>query len=101
MLERGVLVSYGTVRRRCAKFGQGYAGALRRPQPRPGDERHLDEGFIKINGERKRLWRAADADGTVFRSTSGAQRFLAALSGISPHFRPRRHLMVTPATEPG
>lgn len=28
-----------------------------------------------------------------FRSTSGAQRFLAALSGISPHFRPRRHLL--------
>ncbi|CAM5657918.1 hypothetical protein GCM10010261_62360 [Streptomyces pilosus] len=28
-----------------------------------------------------------------FRSTGGAQRFLAAFSGISPHFRPRRHLM--------
>ncbi|GAB3171031.1 IS6 family transposase [Streptomyces incanus] len=32
-----------------------------------------------------------------FRSTGGAQRFLAAFSGISPHFRPRRHLMT--ATE--
>ncbi|WP_344500283.1 IS6 family transposase [Streptomyces enissocaesilis] len=28
-----------------------------------------------------------------FRSTGGAQRFLSAFSGISPHFRPRRHLM--------
>ncbi|MFF3062430.1 IS6 family transposase [Streptomyces sp. NPDC057909] len=28
-----------------------------------------------------------------FRSVGGAQRFLAAFSGISPHFRPRRHLM--------
>ncbi|MHC3454933.1 IS6 family transposase [Streptomyces prasinus] len=28
-----------------------------------------------------------------FRSTGGAQRFLAAFSGIPPHFRPRRHLM--------
>ncbi|CAL9331459.1 hypothetical protein SUDANB146_06424 [Streptomyces sp. enrichment culture] len=28
-----------------------------------------------------------------FRSTGGAQRFLAAFSGISPHFRPRRHLV--------
>ncbi|EFE71998.1 IS6 family transposase [Streptomyces viridosporus ATCC 14672] len=27
-----------------------------------------------------------------FRSVGGAQRFLAAFSGISPHFRPRRHL---------
>ncbi|HEX8935095.1 MAG TPA: hypothetical protein VF788_13080, partial [Pseudonocardiaceae bacterium] len=26
-----------------------------------------------------------------FRSPGGAQRFLAALSRISPHFRPRRH----------
>jgi putative transposase len=28
-----------------------------------------------------------------FRSVVGAQRFLSAFSGISPHFRPRRHLM--------
>jgi len=28
-----------------------------------------------------------------FRPTGGAQRFLAAFSGISPHFRPRRHLL--------
>ncbi|GAB2801868.1 IS6 family transposase [Streptomyces chlorus] len=32
-----------------------------------------------------------------FRSVGGAQRFLSAFSGISPHFRPRRHLMT--ATE--
>ncbi|GAB2471222.1 IS6 family transposase [Streptomyces incanus] len=31
-----------------------------------------------------------------FRSAGGAQRFLAAFSGISPHFRPRRHLMAAP-----
>ncbi|SDD85448.1 DDE domain-containing protein [Streptomyces prasinopilosus] len=28
-----------------------------------------------------------------FHSVGGAQRFLSAFSGISPHFRPRRHLM--------
>lgn len=28
-----------------------------------------------------------------FRSTGGAERFLSAFSGISPHFRPHRHLM--------
>ena len=28
-----------------------------------------------------------------FRTVGGAQRFLSAFSGISPHFRPRRHLM--------
>jgi len=31
-----------------------------------------------------------------FRSTGGAQWFLAAFSGISRHFRPRRHLMTAP-----
>lgn len=28
-----------------------------------------------------------------FRSVGGAQRFLSAFTGISPHFRPHRHLM--------
>lgn len=28
-----------------------------------------------------------------FTSAGHAQRFLPALSGISPHFRPRRHLL--------
>ncbi|MFF3720114.1 IS6 family transposase [Streptomyces prasinus] len=172
MLERGVIVSHETVRRWCLKFGQGYANGLRRRRPRPGDKWHLDEVFVKINGERKYLWRAVDADGTVldillqsrreakaakrflskllkkqrqvprvlvtdklrsygaahreampsvehrshkglnnraenshqptrqreramkgFRSTGRAQRFLAAFSSISPHFRPRRHLL--------
>ncbi|MBL3671833.1 IS6 family transposase, partial [Streptomyces sp. M2CJ-2] len=65
MLERGVLVSHETVRRWCAKFGQAYANGLRRRRPRPGDKWHLDEVFIKINGELKYLWRAVDADGTV------------------------------------
>jgi putative transposase len=32
-----------------------------------------------------------------FRSVSGAQRFLSAFSGISPHFRPSRHLMTAGA----
>lgn len=65
MLERGVIVSYETVRRWCAKFGPTYANALRRRQSRPGDEWHLDEVFLKINSGRKYLWRAVDADGNV------------------------------------
>ncbi|CAL9654388.1 hypothetical protein SUDANB176_06735 [Streptomyces sp. enrichment culture] len=38
MLERGIVVSYETVRRWCAKFGQRYASALRRRRPRLGDK---------------------------------------------------------------
>jgi putative transposase len=172
MLERGVTVSYETIRRWCAKFGQAYANALRRRQPQSGDKWHLDEVFIKINGRLQYLWRAVDQKGMVldilvqsrrdkaaamrffrrllkkirtvprvvvtdklrsygaahrevmpavehrshkglnnraenshqptrrreramkgFRSVGAAQRFLSAFSGISPHFRPRRHLI--------
>jgi putative transposase len=86
MLERGIVVSYETVRRWCAKFGQRYAGARRRRQLRPGDKWHLDEVFIKINGEQRYLWRAVDQDGNVLdilvqdrRDKAAARRFLRRL----------------------
>jgi putative transposase len=86
MFERGVTVSYETVRRWCGKFGQQYAGALRRRRPRPGDKWHLDEVFIKINGEQKYLWRDVDQDGNVLdilvqnrRDKAAARRFLRRL----------------------
>jgi putative transposase len=44
---------------------QTYANGLRRRRPRPGDQWHLDEVFIKINGKTHYLWRAVDQDGTV------------------------------------
>ncbi len=65
MLARGVIVAHETVRRWCAKFGQQHAGALRRRRPRPGDKWHLDEVFVRINGEQTYLWRAVDQDGNV------------------------------------
>ena len=47
MLARGVAVTYETIRRWCAKFGQVYANQLRRRRPRPGDKWHLDEVFVE------------------------------------------------------
>ena len=86
MLERGVIVSHESVRRRCLKFGQACAGALRRRCPGPGDKWHPDEVFVKINGELTYLWRAVDADGNVLdvlvqnrRDTAAARRFLRKL----------------------
>jgi putative transposase len=38
MLERGIVVSYETIRRWCSKFGPAYAGAPRRRQPQFGDK---------------------------------------------------------------
>ena len=65
LAERGVIVTYETVRQWCRKFGQAYANALRRRRPRPGDKWHLDEVFIAINGVQHYLWRAVDQDGNV------------------------------------
>ena len=172
MLARGVVVSYETIRRWCAKFGPPYANQLRRRRPHPGDKWHLDEVFVRIDGELRYLWRAVDQHGNVldvlvqshrnaaaakrffrkllkglryvprvlvtdklgsyqvahrelmssvehrrsrylnnraenshqptrqreqamkrFKSLRHAQRFLSAFSGISAHFRPRRHLL--------
>jgi putative transposase len=86
VLQRGVIVSYETVRRWCGKFGQGYADGLRRHRPRPGDKWHLDEVFVKINGKRQYLWRAVDQHGEVLdilvqsrRDAKAAKRFMARL----------------------
>jgi len=62
LAERGVIVTYETVRQWCRKFGQSYANALRRRRPRTGDKWHLDEVFVQINGVQHYLWRAVDQD---------------------------------------
>jgi putative transposase len=49
----------------CGKFGQTYAHALRRRRARPGDQWHLDEVFITINGPQRSLWQAVDQHGAV------------------------------------
>jgi len=56
LAERGIVVSYETVRRWCKKFGQSFANRLRRRRPRPGDQWHLDEVFIRIQGVQHYLW---------------------------------------------
>ena len=61
MLQRGVVVSYETIRQWCAKSGQVDANRLRRRRARPGDKWHLDEVFIRITSPRggpARSWRA-------------------------------------------
>ena len=65
MLARCVVVSYETIRRWCAKFGQAYAHQLRRRSPRCGDKWHLEEVFVRINGRLCYLWRAVDQHANV------------------------------------
>ncbi len=42
LAERGIMVTYETVRQWCLKFGQQYANQLRRRRAQPGDTWHLD-----------------------------------------------------------
>jgi putative transposase len=63
MAQRGIIVSYETIRQWCRKFGAEYARTLRRKQGRLGDTWHLDELFVTIRGERPYLWCAVDQDG--------------------------------------
>ena len=65
LTERGINVSYETVRRWALKFGLTYARKLRRLRPRPDGRWLLDEVFVSINGKRRYLWRAVDSEGEV------------------------------------
>lgn len=65
LAQRGIVVSYETVRQWCLKFGQTYANELRRRRPKTGDTWHMDEVYLKITGKTHYLWRAVDQYGNV------------------------------------
>src|SRR5688572_32705401 len=65
LAERGLEVSYESVRRWVLKFGPAIARNLRRSRPRPSPRWHLDEMAARIAGERLWLWRAVDDEGEV------------------------------------
>ncbi len=63
--ERGLDISYETVRRWFLKFGPGVARNLRQSRPTPSDYWHLDEMVIVIRGKKYWLWHAVDNEGEV------------------------------------
>ena len=65
LAQRGVTVTYETIRQWCQRFGPVYARRLRRRRGRLGDTWHLDEVFVTIQGRHQYLWRAVDEDGDV------------------------------------
>src|ERR671931_724329 len=65
LAERGVEVSYKTIRRWVRKFGPLYARRLRHFHPKPSRRWHLDEMVVRIAGETVYLWRAVDHEGEV------------------------------------
>ena len=65
LAQRGIIVSYESIRLWCIKFGRIYARRLNRRQQGYGDTFYIDEVFVKINGMQQYLWRAVDQDGEV------------------------------------
>ena len=73
LFESGIDISQETVRHRWNRFGPLFAADIRRQRvSRMKGFRqwrwHLDEVFVKINGERHYLWRAVDQEGEVLES---------------------------------
>ena len=86
LAERGITVTYETIRQWCQKFGPDYARKLKTRQGRLGDRWHLDDVCITIQGERQYLWRAVDQDGDTLdilvqrrRNQTAAERFIRRL----------------------
>jgi len=82
LAERGLTVTYETVRQWCRKFGPAYARKFKNRQGRLGDTWYIDEVFVTIQGQRQYLWRAVDQDGDTIdilvqrrRNTQAAVHF--------------------------
>ena len=65
LAQRGITVTYETIRQWCRNLGPAYARTLRRRRGRMGDTWHLDELFVTLQGRRQYLWRAVDEDGDI------------------------------------
>lgn len=95
LAQRGVEVSYETIRCWTVKFGRQFAHNLRRSRPKPTGRWHLDEMVVKIRGNRMFLWRAVDDEGEVLdmlvqerRNKGAALRLLRKLlrnQGVRPN----------------
>ena len=86
LAQRGITVTYETIRQWCQTFGLDYARRLRRRRGRMGGTWYLDELFVNIQGRRQYLWRAVDQDGDVIdllvqsrRNRRAATRFFCKL----------------------
>src|SRR3954454_11162300 len=83
LAERGIDISHETVRYWWNRFGPLFAGDIR--QQRVSRMRgfrqwrwHLDEMYVKVNGEMRYLWRAVDHEGEVLESFVTKERDKAA-----------------------
>ncbi len=63
LAERGIVVSYETIRNWCNKFGPTYARTIKKRRGSLGDTWYMDEvNIVMVRGERRYLWRAVDQE---------------------------------------
>jgi putative transposase len=86
LAERGIVVTYESIRKWCNHFGPEYTRILKKRSGRSGDNWYLDEVFTKIRGKLYYLWRAVDQDGDTIdilvqkrRNKQAAKRFFRKL----------------------
>ena len=86
LAERRIKLSYETVLRWCIRFGPVYADRLRKRSGPGGDQRFVDEVFIRMDGQQHYLFRAVDQDGQILdilvqkrRNKEAAARFFRKL----------------------
>ena len=91
LFERGIVVSYETIRRWCDKFGAGFAHRVKTARRKPGTTWHLDEVFVTLRGEPYLLWRAVDQHGAELdillqkrRDKAAAKRFFKRVLASCP-----------------
>ena len=91
LAQRGIEVSYETIRCWTIKFGPLFARELKRRRPAPSPRWHLDEMVCTVGGKRMFLWRAVDDEGEVLdlvmqrrRDTDAALKLLRRLLRNQP-----------------
>ncbi|MEA2094175.1 MAG: IS6 family transposase [Pseudomonadota bacterium] len=96
LAERGIDVSYESIRLWCNKFGPKYVKRLKSRHQGFGDTFFIDEVFVRIQGRQQYLWRAVDQDGEVVdvflqvrRDGNAAKRFFKRLLKTH-HGEPRK-----------
>jgi transposase-like protein len=65
LAERGIDVTYETIRCWVDRFGPSIAANIRRTRGRADSVWHLDEMVVRIGGRRMWMWRAVDSEGEV------------------------------------
>ncbi|KQY28330.1 transposase [Caulobacter sp. Root487D2Y] len=91
LAQRGIEVSYETIRCWTVKFGPQIARNLKRQRPVPSPRWHLDEMVCNVGDRRMYLWRAVDDEGEVLdlvmqrrRDTNAALKLLKRLLRNQP-----------------